>query len=449
MPRLLAAACAAVLALPASVAQPAHFQTVCTLYDHDGEAVSGPLQEIQLSEAAPAGEAQRVVTVGATATFEVDYSGFSAQARTAFQRAVDIWADHLTSPVPIRVQASFAPLASGTLGSAGPNVTANFPNRPLGNTWYPFALADALAGEDLSPDPGDDFFYDIIAQFSSTRSDWYFGLDGNPPPGQFDFVTIVLHELGHGLGFVGSGKVDDGAGEDECEGTSGTGCWGYFDGQFFGRPFVFDRFLDDSSGRPMVDRTVYGNPSNSLGFLLQGGALFMDSPEVVRLYGAPAPVWAPTPFNEGSSFSHWDEEVVTGTSAALMTPQVARGEAYQDPGDITCAFMADIGWPLGSGCQVLTVADEPEPAASAFRVDLAGPNPFRTSTAVRVVRPAAGPLRVVVLDVLGREVARLADGPEAAEVTVAFVPTGLASGVYRIVAESDGRRAAQSVTVVR
>ena len=44
-----------------------------------------------------------------------------------------------------------APLASGTLGSAGPNVTANFPNRPIGNTWYPFALADALAGQTRKP----------------------------------------------------------------------------------------------------------------------------------------------------------------------------------------------------------------------------------------------------------------------------------------------------------
>lgn len=448
MPRLLVAVLAAVLAVPASVGQEAHFQTVCTLYDHDGEAVSGPLQEIQL--ASFDGEATRVMTESATATFVVDYSSsFTAQARAAFQRAVDIWADHLTSSVPIRVKADFAPLGTNTLGSAGPNVTANFPNRPRANTWYPFALADALAGQDLSPDPGNDFYYDIVAQFSSTNNSFYFGLDGNPPANQFDFTTIVLHELGHGLGFVGSGKVDNGSGADECTGTAGQGCWGFFDGEFFQFPFIFDRFLDDTNGVPMLNQATYGNPSNALGNLLQSRMLFMDSPEVVRLYGEPAPVWAPTPFNEGSSFSHWDEVVVTGTSAALMTPQVARGEAYQDPGDITCAFMSDIGWPLGSGCQFLTVAEEAGPEAGSFRVELAGPNPFRQSTTVRVIRPTAGPLRVVVLDGLGREVARLVDGAEAAEVTVPFVAAGLASGVYRVVAESEGQRASQGVTVVR
>ena len=450
MTRLLALLALAALA-PSAVGQEALRRTACTLYDHGGEAVSGPALPIQLSEATASGAgATRVVTEGASATFVVDYSsGFTTQARRAFQRAVDIWADHLTSPIPIRVQADFAPLSSGVLGSAGPTLTANFRNAPRASTWYPFALADALAGRDLFPDADD---YDIVAQFSSSRSDFYFGLDGNPPNGEFDFATIVLHELGHGLGFVGSGKVDNGSGEAECNGIAGRGCWGYFSGSFAGFPFAFDRFLDDADGVSMLNEVRYENPSLPLGNLLRSQALFVDSPEVVRLYGSPAPVWAPASFDEGSSFSHWDEIVIRGTSAALMTPEVARGEAYQDPGDITCAFLRDMGWPLGTGCQTLTgggtaAGDDPETAALA--VDLAGPNPFRQSTAVRVVRPGAGPLRVVVLDALGREVARLHDGPAAAEVSLAFVPSGLASGVYRVVAEADGRVVTRLLTHVR
>lgn len=30
----------------------------------------------------------------------------------------------------------------------------------------------------------------------------YFGTDGNPPSNQFDFVTVFMHELTHGLGFT-------------------------------------------------------------------------------------------------------------------------------------------------------------------------------------------------------------------------------------------------------
>ena len=37
------------------------------------------------------------------ATFDVDYNGFSSQAQTAFQHAVNIWSTILTSPVSIKV----------------------------------------------------------------------------------------------------------------------------------------------------------------------------------------------------------------------------------------------------------------------------------------------------------------------------------------------------------
>ncbi len=299
-------ALAAALLAPALVAQPALHATTCTLHDHGGVAASGETLDVfDAALVADLGPATRVVSRG-SATFEVDYAGFTPQAQTAFQRAVDIWAEHLVSSVPIRVQASFAALGGTTLGSAGPNVTANTTGLPRNSTWYPFALADALAGRDLNPED-DEFFYDIVAQFSSSRTDWYFGLDGNPGANQFDFVTIVLHELGHGLGFVGSGTVDDGTGERECTGTAGLGCWG------LGQPGLPPRVRPPRRRRgrhPDAQRPPLPEPVASTGGLLRSQALFIDSPEVVRLYGEPAPVWAPVSFKEGSSFSHWDEIVV-------------------------------------------------------------------------------------------------------------------------------------------
>ena len=54
------------------------------------------------------------------------------------------------------------------------------------------------------------------------------------PADQHDFVTVVIHEIAHGLGFVGSMIVDD----DRC--GENNGCWGYFDPSGF--PLVYDRF---------------------------------------------------------------------------------------------------------------------------------------------------------------------------------------------------------------
>lgn len=132
-----------------------------------------------------------------------------AQRLIAFQRAADIWGARLSSSVTIRVRAQFNPLScnssEATLGSAGPrNFFRDFNGAPVTNTWYPVALANALTGTDN--DPADD---DINATFNSSigtpgclsSSGWYYGLDGNAPGDRFDFVTVLLHELGHGLGF--------------------------------------------------------------------------------------------------------------------------------------------------------------------------------------------------------------------------------------------------------
>ena len=75
-----------------------------------------------------------------------------------------------------------------------------------GHHWLTFgtqALANSRAGIDLSPGNND-----IVAQFNSRIGTtcafplvWYYGLNANPPSGALDFVSVVLHELGHGLGF--------------------------------------------------------------------------------------------------------------------------------------------------------------------------------------------------------------------------------------------------------
>ncbi len=441
----------------ASPAQPLMADAGCTLYEHDGAAVSGPyLAPDELASARRTGATTRVVTRG-SAQFVVDYSGFTVEAQQAFQAAVDIWSNHLTSSVPIRVRATFAPLGPGVLGSAGPRLRRNFVNAPIQDVFYPFALADALAGVDLDPpDPQTgEVTHDIVATFNSTNSNFYFGLDGNPPGGpggQFDFKTIVLHELGHGLGFVGSGARDDGAGQAECNGGPTNGCWGYFNSggstQFFGA-IVFDTFIEDSAGRSFLDRNVYPNPSIALGDLLQSQNLFMDAPSVVQTYGGRAPVWAPASFETGSSFSHWDEVVIRNSSAALMTPSIARGEAYQDPGDITCALFSDFGWPLGSGCQFLTSDEEDALGLTSSRMDLAGPNPVRAETSFRIRLSTPAYARVRLVDALGRQVGLLFDGvaQDGAEVTVDV--RSLPSGVYHVVADLGVQRATQAITVAR
>ena len=140
------------------------------------------------------------------------------QRRIAYQFAADLWGSLLQSDVEIRVGASFQPLActatAGVLGSAGPWWLWRSPDFPVANAWYHIALANAVAGTNLmAGDPSyvapDDI--EISSRFNANlgspgcleNGGWYYGLDGVTPAGKISFLDVVMHEIGHGLGFSG------------------------------------------------------------------------------------------------------------------------------------------------------------------------------------------------------------------------------------------------------
>ncbi len=98
-----------------------------------------------------------------------------------------------------------------------------------------------------------------------------------------------------------------------------------------------------------------------------------------------------------------------------------------------------------------TTATEAPPAGTVeLALEAARPNPVRSRATVRFTTAAAGTVRLTLVDVLGRQVAVLAQGERAAGAHEATLDAGrLASGVYLLVLESGGSRAVRPVTVVR
>ena len=321
-------------------------------------------------------------------TFNVSYNGFPPEAEAAFEFAISIWASIIDSPIPITVEANFTPLASGVLGSAGSNgFFRNFDNA-VPDTFYPRALAEKIRGSEivLGSEGNQNPSVDIFCNFNSNRSDWYYGTDGNVSGGEIDFVTVVLHELGHGLGFVGFGFVDGGTGIGEIRLSTPP------------NPSIFDTFILDGLGDSVLN---YADPSVTLGGILTS-PLQCDGPEAILANNNARPsMYSPATFQQGSSYSHWDLANFP-VDSPLMRPSLAPGLSIHDPGPVTNAFFEDMGWSL---CATLS--------NSEFEEDLFSISPVPFTDRLQIGINGGGPqeLELTIFDITGKVVFKSIESP--------------------------------------
>ncbi|SEL83782.1 PA domain-containing protein [Roseateles sp. YR242] len=190
------------------------------------------------------------------------------QRRYVYRYVADIWETQLDSDVTITVNAAWEALtctaSSATLGSASAwNIWHDFPNGKPG-TWYPQALANKLAGYNLTDGIEDDGSgygnVDIKTQFNVNlgKSDcldgspFYLGVDGNAGTA-VNFVETLLHELGHGLGFsvltVYTGSVSSAVGYRlNADGTAYQSSGGL--------PSVWEQYMyDNTAGKTWLNMT--------------------------------------------------------------------------------------------------------------------------------------------------------------------------------------------------
>lgn len=244
------------------------------------------------------------------------------EAKTSFETAVSVWSTRVISSVPITIDACWATnLPTGVLGHAGSlSEYQNFTNAPLPNTFYKVALANALAGSKLNVGQSD-----MYIAYSSTF-DWYYSADGNTPSDKIDFITVVAHEVAHGLGFAGGMTV-----------SSGTGS--------YSKIFAYDRFAYNGSSQALLNTTIFPNPSTALGTVLTSNNVWFSGTKAnIANNNTDVKLYAPTTWAPGSSYSHLDYTTFVNTSNAMMVYAVSYGRAIHDPGVVTMGLLEDLGW---------------------------------------------------------------------------------------------------------
>jgi hypothetical protein len=252
----------------------------------------------------------------------------------AFRHAAQIWGANLNSSVEIVVDAQMQVMGtctnSGILGQAGTGtIHENFAGALFANTWYPQALANALAGTDLAPADADinaTFNSDVDGPVCLGNVSWYYGFDAQPGS-DIDFVTVVLHEMAHGLGFTTFMNVSTGAkpgGHDdaflrllELHGAT---------------PALYPAMDDNQRAAGNIgDPNLHwvGTQADSEGAALLSAGI---SGGHVRMH-------APNPLRIGSSVSHFSSAL---TPNQIMEPNY--GGPNHDP-VFALALLLDIGWP--------------------------------------------------------------------------------------------------------
>lgn len=256
----------------------------------------------------------------------VTYTGFSSEVKAAVDYAVSILESMLPSDLNMNIRASWTKISTeGVLGNSA--ITGFAPGWSIDAldpmAFYPVTVAEKIAGRSIN----EDWEADVELVLNSNAK-WYFGTDGNTPVTRYDLVTVVIHELCHGLGFFDSMNAENSLG------SYGIGTI----------PIIYDKFVENLIEKRLVDTTQFEQYSGELYNQLTGGQLYFSGPLTRRyLSGVRPRLYAPSTWDPGSSVAHLDE-LRTGQADALMTPFIDFGEAIHDPGKLTMSILGDMGW---------------------------------------------------------------------------------------------------------
>lgn len=338
------------------------------------------------------------------------------QRQIVAQFAAELWGSVLQSNVPIFVGAQFSPLGPNVLGSAGAStVWSDFGGPIVPNTWYSSALADAIANVDLNPG-----FTDIGSNFSSDFT-FYYGLDGQTPTGQVNFLDVVMHEFGHGLGFQNF--------ENEGNGTFLQGV-----------PDIYSTFtFDNTTGKFWTQMSIAERQASALNYgkvvftgasATNGAGLILDPRTAFRVT-APAGIAGEYEYGTAGFGAAVSPANFTGTVVLGLDPADAAGPLTTDgcspltnaaavAGKIammdrgTCGFIVKVKNAQDAGAIGVVIADnvpgtpppglggaDPTITIPSIRVTLPDANLFKANLPIQVTF-AVDPTKLQGADDLGR-----------------------------------------------
>ena len=273
---------------------------------------SGQSQSIQSQPTAPTAFAEK------RSNFIVDFNTVPTSAQAAVQAAIDVWAENFTSRIDVHVNVTWGRATNtGVLAAASSKSNFTFPEAPDRTLYYASAMANALAGRDLDPKNPE------LEITITSNAPWYLGTDGKCPTNLYDLESVILHEMGHGLGFISGSYYDEFTGAARID-----------------QPTPFDAYVQLPDGRRLADMP---SPSLETGRALTT-SLFWSGANAIKVNNNVKPkLYTPAVYEGGSSVSHLDEATFSKSQFdAVMTPNLDSGEVFHSPGPLLLAMLEDM-----------------------------------------------------------------------------------------------------------
>lgn len=263
-------------------------------------------------------------------TFKINYdSNVPKEVRNCVEAATLIWSAILgVTRVPITIRVMWKSQKPNVLAATGPSYIYLLKSRGM---YYPDALVNQIMGEDVDP-----VHNDIQMTINQNQAKWHYDITVLPPPGKYDLVTTILHEIWHGLGGIG------------IIGRASRNRYPY------PYPIVYDKYVVDKFGTPVTSITsnllktilrddvesLYFNNNNNNNdndiFSTNSGSGGFNADSEAALF-------FPKTFSPGSSIYHLSEKVYQNTDP-LMTPFLNTRERILKIGPIPISILETLGW---------------------------------------------------------------------------------------------------------
>lgn len=316
-------------------------------------------------------------------SFIVNMTDVPEEAVSSITAAITTWSEQVSSSIPIHISLSWeSTLSSNVLAQTTPALyVKNFDNDLPKAIWYPIALAEKLANKELNETDASEITISVNANIS-----WHFESDEEFSDDQYDLISVLLHEVAHGLGFISlANTADEGIIFSEDESF-----------------IIYDHLLYDEDGNKLVYENE--NPSYLASKLIKG-PIYLHALDDYSITSYP--VYTPPVFTPSVSLSHF----TPSSNTTLMTPFFSMGETKHSIDSWTSSILDEIGWGSTDSYEVKIF---PNPVTNELKISM----PVSLDYA-----------NLQIFDTYGQEVfAHKITSPESAITTVDL--TRLNKGIY-------------------